>query len=201
MALGKVNKPFDPDDNYWELNPQMKYYKPFNGLYERDNSSNKTYSSKEMHVIFFMCDPDEELNIYYRMGDEERRSMLSETYAPDLEWEDELFQECLQAYPFEMMDAVERALKVEKDQLKKRAKLIESTELTLDKTRIVMSDRGGEKAVTIKGTATQINILQKDFPKIMQQYEEIEQRFLKAKEVARVKGGSKLAKSEEKGFW
>lgn len=201
MAIGKVNKPFDPDDNWWELNPQMKYYKPFSRLYERDDSPDHTYSSKEMHVIFFMCDPDEELNIYYRMGDKERLEMLKETYAPEVDFEDEVWKECLEAYPFEMLDAIERALKIEKDQLKKRTKLIETTELTLDRTQIIEDSRGGQKTATIKGTATQINQLQKDFPKIMQQYEEVEQRFLKSKEVAKVRGGSKLSKSEEKGFW
>lgn len=201
MAFGKVNKPFDPDDNWWVLNPQMKYYKPFSKLYERDNSKDKTYSSKEMHVIFFMCDPDEELNLYYRMGDKERLDMLKDTYCPEVDLEDEIWKECLETYPFEMLNAVERALKIEKDQLKKRTKLIKETTLTLDRTEIITDSKGGEKTATIKGTATQINQLQKDFPKIMQQYEEIEQRFIKQKEVVRVEGGSKLNRSEQKNFW
>jgi len=201
MAIAKINKPHNPEDNFWELNPQMKYYKPFNKLYERDKSEDKIYSSKEMHVIFFMCDPDEDLNIYYRMSDADRLSMLKETYCPEVDLEDEVFLECLEAYPFEMLDAVERALKIEKDQLKKRTKLIENTELTLDRTEIVEDGRGGQKTVTIKGTASQINTLQKDFPKIMQQYEEVEQKFLKNKEVAKVRGGSKLSKAEKKDFW
>lgn len=149
-----------------------------------------------MHVIYFMSDPDDEENIYYRIPSEERLVMLKETYAPDIDTEDSLWQECLMVYPMECLNTVERALKIEKDALSRRAVLIDKTELTLDRTQIV-----GDKSVIIKGTASQINTLQKDFPKIMQQYAQIEQEFFKAKALARVEGGSKLSKSEEDNFW
>lgn len=149
-----------------------------------------------MYLIAFMSDPDEEENIYYRIPEPERMEMLKETFASDIDTEDELWQECLIAYGAECLTAVERALKIEKDALTKRAMLIKDTELTLDRTQIV-----GDKSVIIKGTATQINTLQKDFPKILAQYAQAEQEFIKSKALARVEGGAKLAKSEEEGFW
>lgn len=196
MSFSKVNKPIDFKTNWWDLNPWMTKYKPFSKLYARDKSKDKMHSSNEMYVIFIMNDPDEELNIFYRIPEEERMEMLVDEFGVDADMDDEVFAECFNAYPWECLTAVERAFKIEKDQLIKRSKLIKDTELTLDRTQIL-----GDRSVTIKGTASQINTLQKDFPKIMQQYEEVEQRFIKEKQKVHVKGGSKLSKAEGKDFW
>lgn len=196
MAFAKVNKPLSLEDNWWILNPWMTKYQPFSKLYNRDKSEDKTVSSNEMYVIFIMNDPDEDLNIFYRIPEEERLEMLKEEFGVEADMDDEIFAQCYDAWSWECLTAVERAFKIEKDQLIKRSKLIKETDLTLDRTQII-----GDKSVTIKGTASQINTLQKDFPKIMQQYEEVEQRFIKEKQKIHVKGGSKLSKAEGKNFW
>jgi len=162
----------DPDQDWWELNPWMKYYKPYSEVYEKAKES-----SKWMWVIFFLCDPDEEQNKYYRMTEKERIEMLSETYLKKHNWNDPLFVKCKLSYPFDCMSAVKRAYKQEKDQLVKRAQLIADTELTLDHTDVVEG-----KTVTIKGTATQINTLQKDALKVYENYEKIEAKFIAEKE-------------------
>lgn len=181
----------DPDQNWWELNPWMKYFKPYNEVYEKVKES-----SKWMWVIFFLCDPDEEQNKYYRMTEKERIEMLSETYLKKHNWNDPLFVKCKQSYPFDCMSAVKRAYKQEKDQLVKRAQLIADTELTLDHTDVVEG-----KMVTIKGTATQINTLQKDALKVYENYEKIEAKFIAEKETIKAKGGARISKGEKKGFF
>lgn len=193
----KINyRILDQATNFWEVNPQFKIYYPFHLLYDKDKSKDKDFSSRQMWTVFFMCDPDEHDNIFYRMAFEERKKMLSETFVKDLDWNNPDFVKCLEAYPLECMTAVQRAYAEEKNQLRKRAKLIADTELTLDTTEFL-----GDKTIVIKGTATQINMLQKDSLSIYQKYQKIEEEFIKDKQSARAKGGSKLTKSEKGDLW
>jgi hypothetical protein len=182
--------------NFWELNPQMKVYKPFSRLYNKDTSKDKDYSSRQMWTIFFMCHPDEDENIFYRMPDNEKRNMLSETFVPDIDWEDSDFLECLTAYPFECMSIVERTLAEEKSNLIKRNRLITNTEWTLDRTEYV-----GTKPIIIKGTASQLNTLMKDSITIYERYKQIEEMFNTEKEKGRAIGGKKVSKSEKGELW
>lgn len=193
----KINyRILDQATNFWENNPQFKIYSPFSLLYEKDKSKNKEFSSRQMWTIFFMCDPDEDDNIFYRITSNERKVMLSETFVKDLDWDDPTFVKCLESYPIECMTAVQRAYAEEKNQLQKRAKLISDTELTLDSTEFL-----GDKVIVVKGTATQINMLQKDSLSIYQKYQKIEEEFIKEKQSLRAKGGSKLTKSEKGDLW
>ena len=193
----KINyRTLDQAVNFWEVNPQFKIYPPFHLLYEKDKSKDKDFSSRQMWTIFFMCDPDENDNIFYRIAYGERKKTLSETFVKDLDWDDVNFVKCLEAYPLECMTAVQRAYAEEKNQLQKRAKLIADTELTLDTTTFHEG-----KVIVIKGTATQINMLQKDSLSIYQKYQKIEEEFIKDKQSARAKGGSKLTKSEKGDLW
>jgi hypothetical protein len=193
----KINyRTLDQAVNFWELNPQFKIYPPFHLLYEKDKSKDKDFSSRQMWTIFFMCDPDENDNIFYRIAYGERKKTLSETFVKDLDWDDANFVKCLEAYPLECMTAVQRAYAEEKNQLQKRAKLISDTELTLDTTTFLEG-----KVIVIKGTATQINMLQKDSLSIYQKYQKIEEEFIKDKQSVRAKGGSKLTKSEKGDLW
>lgn len=182
--------------NFWVLNPQMKIYKPFNKLYNKDESKDKEFSSRQMWTVFFLCHPDEEDNIFYRMPDEEKRKMLKETFVPDIDWEDDDFMECVDRYPIECMTIVERTLAEEKQNLIKRTKLINETEWTLDRTEF-----DGKKMVTVKGTASQINNLMKDSRTIYDRYKQIEEEFLKEKETNRAKGGRKISLSERGKMW
>lgn len=193
----KINyKILDQATNFWEVNPQFKIYAPFHLLYDKDKSKTKEYSSRQMWTVFFMCDPDEHDNMFYRMAFNERKKMLSDTFVKDLDWEDTTFIKCMEAYPIECMTAVQRAYAEEKNQLQKRAKLISDTELTLDTTEYL-----GDKVIVVKGTATQINMLQKDSLSIYQKYQKIEDEFIKDKQSVRAKGGSKLTKSEKGELW
>ena len=58
--------------NFWEVNPQLVYIPPFSELYNKDKSKNKEKSSKNMWCIFFMSDPDEDKNKFYRIPEKER---------------------------------------------------------------------------------------------------------------------------------
>ena len=171
--------------DFWEVNPLFNLYPPFNKL-KKDKDG-----SKLMWFIVLMQYPDEEVNIFFRISEEERRKILEENLIKPKE--SELFEECYNAFPFECLTAVQRALKEETEVLVKRSRLIRDTDLTLDST-----DENGKP---VKGTATQINILQKDAPKVYEQYEKLKEKFISEKQSMKGKGGAKLSKTEQGLFW
>lgn len=182
----RINKTFSIDQNFWELNPQLVILPPFNKLYKIKDSS------KIMWCIFFMCDPDEDENKLYRLQEEKRKETIEGNYYK-VNWEDPLIKECLEAYPFECMSSIERALKDEKDSLVRRANLFRTTELTLDKTKIIDG-----KSVVIKGTAIQLDTMRAKTLKIYEEFEKVEAKFKEQKaEEARVYGGRKETASEK----
>ena len=184
MAFTNITKSTDPKSDFWKLNPQLQYITPFNKLKDKF----KKDSSQYMWAIFFMSEPDEDINKFFRHDLEKRRENINNLY--QIKWDDPLFQECLEAYPFECMDSVQRALKDEKDSLRGRARLIANTEYTLDKT-----DENGKKII---GTATQLDRMRKDTAKIYESLEQALLKFSKQKEdEIRVHGGRKQSASEK----
>jgi hypothetical protein len=175
-----MHKEYVDGANFWELNPQLLLIPPFSRLYDKDTTKDKSISSKQMWCVFFLREPDEQLNKFFRFEEREAIEMLEETYFPDADWWDsELFRECLLAYENYCLDAVARAFLIEKDSLKKRAILFRDTEYTLD----TMASLDTARSKTLK---------------IYEAYENLEKKFLQKKQGQRVKGGRKLSKSEQK---
>ena len=172
--------------DFWDVNPLFNLYKPFSNLKKVKDSS------KLMWFIVLMQYPDEDVNIFFRISENERRKMLEETLIkPD--YSNKVFMECYEKFPFECLTAVQRALKEETEVLVKRSQLIRDTDLTLDTT-----DENGK---LIKGTATQINILQKDAPKVYEQYEKLKEKFIAEKQSMKARGGVKMSVTEKGDFW
>ena len=199
MSFTNIKKDFDPKQNFWDINPQLTMYKPFSKLYKRDKSKNKEQSSKEMWTIMFLSDPDDMVNKFARMPYNERLEMLKEEYYPEFDEEDEDIAECLEKYPMECLTAVERAFKEEVDSLVKRVKFIKNSEYTFDD---VERDHNGNvifisgKPMVRKGTATDLDRMRANTKKIYDQYEEVENAFIKERNEARVVGGRKESLSE-----
>jgi hypothetical protein len=164
--------------NFWEANPQLVYMFPFSALYEGDESKDKEVSSKNMWCVYFMCDPDEEENLFYRMSVQERIDMLKVTYNPEFDEVDELIALCVTSYPDICLNAVERALKNEKDALTKRADFLVKADYNFE----TMKDLDNAFSKTSK---------------IYENFENIEERFLKHKSQSRVKGGRNESASEK----
>jgi len=185
-----VTKYSDPEDNWWILNPQMKYMAPFCELYKRDQGGAK--SSKDMWCIFFLADPDEELNKFYRMSLELRLEMLISEYHAEFDLDDVLITECIQAYPDAALTAVGRAYKLEKDSFIARGMLLSSTPYTFDE---VARDKQGAiiyvagKPMIIKGNAKDLDYMRGNTGKIMQQYKNIDKMFYDEKKALRIFGG------------
>lgn len=194
MSYLKINGDLDHRLDFWDLHPQFQIYDPFSKLFKE--VEDKKLSSDMMWAIVFMLYPDEDENIFYKTSEETRKQMLQENLLSEEHWDHELFKECYEAFPYESMTAVERALAEEKKALRKRAELIKDTELTLDSTQIV-----NNKTIVVKGTASQINTLQKDALKVYENYEKIELKFNKEKAKTIKKGGGKIFKSQNQRMW
>lgn len=188
--------------NFWNDNMQLSLMKPFSDLYSRDETKDKIKSSKDMVVIFFMCDPDPEKNKFYRIQPDQRLEMLKDTYHPDFDQEDEVIKECLERYPYLCMTAIKRALKEEIDTMVDRANTLRNSPYTLDyylldeEGEYVLSNSGAPIKMT--GTAAQLDSLRSKTSKLMLDYEAIEQKFIKEKTESRIKGGRRRNKSEKK---
>jgi len=181
-----------PDNDFWEDNPNLKKIKPYSTLY-KDNSD----SSVIMKAIFFIEHPDPDVNPFSEMDEQYILNNLDDEFK-DINWEDELVQECKERFPFDCLSAAERAYKEEKEKLIERAKFIKNTELTLDHTIIETDEKSGKRyGINVKGTASQIESMRKNTTKIYEQYQKIEDLFLKEKSQIRAKGGRTISRAEK----
>ena len=195
----RVNNTFNIENlgKFWDLNPELAIFYPYSELYEKDKTEDKEWSSRAMWVIFFMSYPDEEVNFFAKKSIDEVKKSLNKTIAKDISYTNPAFKKCLKAFPNDCLSLMERTLKIEEQELIKRTELLKETELTLDTTQIVTDAKGGEKAVTVKGTASQINTLQKDFGKIIETYQKIRNKYIEEKSEISLYGGGKRTKAEE----
>lgn len=192
----KINKGFTPEANFWEMNPQLIYMTPFSKLYKRDKSKNKMNSSSEMWCIFFMCDPDEEENLFYRIGIEERKRMLKDTYFPKIKWGEKLLVECMEMYPISCLSAIERAYTEEKESIKNRTDFMRKYEKKItDIDLLSLEKEHFNQVVKIRGL---LETMRKNTQAIYKQLEQVEEKFMKNKSSIRIKGGRRQSKTEKK---
>lgn len=182
--------------NFWDANPQLKYIKPFSDLYNNDSSNNKEFSSKDMWCVFFMSDPDEENNKFFRIPYIERYEMLKETFNITFDLDNELIKECMKQYPLLCLTSVQRALKDEKEVLMKRADFLKSQDYTLDTYEMITGAGGRLMRVTLPGTAKQLDTMHKSTKAIMDNFAKIEADFLAEKVKSQLKGNRQESKSE-----
>jgi hypothetical protein len=186
---------YNPDENIWKLNPQLKYFSPYSELYEKDKSEGKSLSSKMVWCIIMYCHPDDQENIFFRVPKKDRMKKIAASYGKGIDFKDETFLRAIRAYQKDSMTTIERALMLEKDKITERAELIRRTPMTFD-----YSDP--ESGKTIKGTAMQINTLQKDAGKVYEEYKKIELLFQKERQQLRPHGGGIVSVADEQsGFF
>lgn len=193
MNTSLSNYPINPSINYWIANPQVRYIKPFDDIYKIDDGGE--LSSKYMYIITFMCDPDEQENKYFRMSEEVRRINL-ESFYKGVNWDLSEFKAGLDAYPYECLDSIQRALKEELESIKVRAQLISETPYTLDdylrdEEGVMILDKTG-KPISMKGTWKQLDDMRKATVKIYDDLDlTIAKYASKRSDDIRVRGGRK----------
>lgn len=174
-----IKKEFKPDQNFWELNPHLRFVKPFSELYSNDTSKNKVDSSKTMWCIFYLSEPDENINLYYRL---EYNDILDvcHNFNPKFDEANELIKECINAYPEVCLTVIERTLKITKDLFKKRNTFLKEAPYDFE-------------------TMTQIDNAIAKTPKMEEEFDKIVQKYNEAKNVEiQVLGQRKLTAREKK---
>ena len=173
-----IKKEFNPELNFWELNPHLKYVKPFSQLYKEDKSKNKEQSSKTMWCIVWMVDPDEDINRYYRLQEDLRMETCKE-FNPKFNENDPLTKECWDAYPNVCLTTIERILKEEKEFLVKRSEFLRNVAYDFDTMKMVDEARSKSK-------------------KLMEDFEITEKKFVEAKQKdVRIHGNRKQTAREQ----
>jgi hypothetical protein len=175
--LVNIKKEFSPDTDFWELNPHMTIIPPFSKAYQ---ALSRDESSKLMWSVFFLREPDEEINKFFRFGEEKTIEILKETYVKEYKfWNTPIFKECLEQYPEMCLNAIQRSFLLKKESLTKRAKFL--NEAAYNFANMSKLDLAHSKTLSI-----------------YKDYEEVEKKFLAQKEDATLRGGRKLSKSEKR---
>lgn len=172
--------PSDPKENMWNHNPTLIYLKPFSDLYNQDSSKDKTVSSNLLWCITWMCHPDEDRNKYYRIVEEERLQVCKD-FEPSFDKNDPLIKDAMDKYPELCLSSIEQSYKLEKDQLIKLTKFLNSTELTLDNAETIIK-------------------LKAQMPKIYADFAKTDKEFEKHKSTQRIFGGRTQTTRERNGL-
>jgi len=175
-----IKKDFNPDLNFWELNPHLIYLKPFSKLYNEDKSKNKESSSKDMWCILWQAEADEEVNKYYRLPEDIKLDVCKE-YHNTFELHDPLIQECINAYPEYCLTVIERTYKTAKDFLKKRETFLKNADYNFD-TMVPL-----ENAIS-------------KTPKILEDFDKVEKLYLQSKNTTNKVYGNRKETLREKGL-
>lgn len=198
----RLHGPFDITKNFWTENFQISLIEPFKKLYDRDESSDKSKSSKEMWCIWLMTDCSIDNKLYRQPEHQKKSAVLS--YYPAFDFKDPDIANCLIAYPECAMsdakrefDSALKSLRILTDSISER---VNSDELTLDEVVTFRNNRGTEQDKLVKGKARQILELIERCDKQFAKFEKIKQMFLQEEAQIILYGGGELSLVEEGGL-
>ena len=194
----KVQGQFDIRKNFWEENFQISLIYPFSSLYQRDTTTDKSVSSKQMWMCWLDQDPNYENKLYRLPLDQKKSAILA--YYPEFDYKDTLIAECLMAYPEHCLSPAAKSFRSEEETLRKFAELIEKKieqdELTFDS----YIPLGNNRFQLVKGTANQIADLKKKNAALYPQYDKIRRMFEEEQSELRLHGGGKETLMEKNGL-
>ncbi|RMG73523.1 MAG: hypothetical protein D6711_10685 [Chloroflexi bacterium] len=190
---------FNIENNFWELNPQIKYIEPYKKLYDRDTTPDKSKSSKEMWCIWLYKDPSYN-NKIGKLPDKDKKEAIR-SYYPEFNEDDPVIAECMLKYVDHCLTPAARAYMSMETAINNTAlkinELSQNTdELTLDE----YIPMGGNRFQLIKGKLPQLMKLFEQKNKLIEQYFAIKERFEEEQAEERIYGGGKLSLAD-KGDW
>jgi hypothetical protein len=182
-------KNWNPDENFWSLNPMFKTIKVFKRFYDHDKTKRKAPSSKVMWGVAMLLDPNEE-NTWRNLSMEEKKELIASDVIEDkkFDWESGEILELIDTYEKHALTATERSLRELEIKLLERAAFIRKTEYTLD---TVVDGK------IFKGTAAQLDKMVVETDKIYTQIEKMKERLHKEALSGTLKGGAAESASEK----
>lgn len=175
------------EENFWELNPQLKYISPFKEVHQADKSKNKETSSKDMWCVWMLHNPDFD-NKIFQLPDDRKMEAVS-NYHSSFDPTAPLIAKVIDEYDV-CLSAAARAFVMEVNTMKQRAAIFAEQTYTFDTWKYPDPKKNETwKPFLIKGNAVELDKIRAQTPKIMESYYLIEQKFAREQEASRVQGG------------
>ena len=171
----------DVEDDFWETNPQLKYYPVFKELYNEDKSKKKVNSSKTMWCLWMICDPHPKNKVFHQMLDDQKE--IIKAYFPKFPWSE--LKVLQAAYDKYCISRAKRDFVEMMETLTKRKEFLNEAEYHFDRPfidhisgEIIRDGRGN--VVMQKGTAKDLDAIHKNTLEISNRYEKAEKIFIQS---------------------
>lgn len=190
------------EGNPFVNNPHLKHIEPFKTLYDRDKTDDKRRASNEFYAMFVMCSPDESVNKWIKLPEEERKEVVKKNIKID--WEDKTFKECLEIYPQLCMTIAEKTLKGIHDKLIERDKFLKESPYTMD---YYMKDVNGvyvsrgNSFVLSSLPPKEIDVMIKNSVPLYKELSEAQKLFNIDKDNFSIKGQRRVTDTEDGTLW
>lgn len=186
-----ISKQWNPQENYWILNPMMLTIKEFKALHTRDKKKKKEDSSKIMWAIAMVVDPSDE-NPWRSTPLKDKLELIAEDYMQDkgFPWDDDDIQLLINTYKERCLTVAEKALVELEEKLADRARFIAGTSYSMD----TYNEESGKVE---KGTADQLDKMMVNTVKIYEQLEKIKGMLDKEAVESHGKGGAVESAGEQ----
>jgi hypothetical protein len=174
---------WNPDENFWAINPAFKSVKIFRELFEADKTKGKAHSSKLMWAIAYYVDLHES-NVWKNVSDSEKKKLIAEDYLGNthFDFEDIEVHPLVEEYENRVLTIAQKELRRYEKKLSQRGDFLEKTTYTMDEY-----DDNGK---IIKGTATQLDKMMVDSGKIFDQLANIKAKLEKEDAEGALRGGA-----------
>lgn len=194
MAETIITK-FDPDQNFWALNPALKFFPEFKKLHKRDRAAKKIKSSKHMWALAMLCDVHEG-NPFRNIPEDERMMLIKTDYLedPKFDWESDENYELIEAYRNYCLSALERHLVILENKLTERGKYLRNTEYR-DTEHRVLGETG--KVAKIPGNFKDLDAMFGATKKVRDELEDVKNSILEERAQAEIHGGGVESMFEE----
>jgi len=166
---------FDPEEDFDQINPQIKYITPFQELH---NNKDLNYS-RTMWSIVFLTESDPEQNKLYRLQLPERLKAI-QNYYPEFNPDLEIIKTCIESYVYTCIPALRRSLTDTKNFLIRRSDYLNSVEYSIDNMKDI------DTALSKSG-------------KLWEEFEKVEERYSTSKKDSSIiYGGRRESLAEQK---
>lgn len=117
---------YDTDINFWEANPMFKNVEAFRALYDKDDTKDKSLSSKIMYAIFFIVDDTSEENKFRNLIYQDRIDLIKNDFLKDPTFDIDMYEDIVAHIKNMIMSPTKRMYSNFKRELEERDLYIQS---------------------------------------------------------------------------